>query len=365
MKRELIVGIGFLLILVGISGCLGGDDGDEERGAPDEEMTMNAGANSMSSSKIEFTDHMDANHMVVVSKLDKTQSVEEHVVYLYIFEGAAPPAGSVDLEDIHDTLQENAVEYFRMNWENDEVTWETDIAPKQIDHFTYVVWNPDREEYTNSTPYVYVDIEVYFEENGGGNGDENGDEVSFRQYDVTDFTEYNEDAKALSALEMCELLQTNMGDIIPGGEITAFTTGGYTGTGIDKTTGKCPGWQVYVQRVEEGTTYSTVIHIAENGWCIAMDEHQVMAYPVWDPDNATVDSTDLISKATSNQTTSEWLDEHPNAKLTIQSYHGPPLDSDEESYVMMYKSGEDEWNVYISAVDGRIIESKDPNEWSW
>jgi len=336
MEKELAIGIGFFLILVGISGCLEGDEveKEEESETPDEKMTMNAGANGMSSSKIEFTDHMDANHMVIVSKLDKTQSVEEHVVYLYIYEGAAPPTGSVDLEDIRDTLQKNAVEYFDMNWENDEVTWELDIAPQQTDHFTYVVWNPDREEYTTSTPNVYIDIEVYFEENGGGNGGENGDDISFREYDVTDFTDYNEDAEALSALEMCELLETHMEEISAGGEITAFTTGGYTGTGINKTTGRCPGWQVHLQREEGGTTYSKVINIAENGWCIVRDDQEVMAYQSWDPDNATVDSTDLIPKAKSNQTTSEWLDEHPNAKLTIQSYHGPPLDSDEESYVM-------------------------------
>jgi len=365
-RRFLAAGFIFAMLMVSVSGCLTGDGEEkDENSIPDDIKHLNAGANGMSSTRIYFTNFMDSTHMSVVVNLDKTRSAEEHVVYLFLFEGAEPATSSVGLDEIRAALEEEAVESFEMTWENDRVTWEVDIAPSSVDHFSFVMWNPDRDEYGAPTPNAYVDVEIFFSEaEGGGDGGDENDRNAFREYDVTDWTEYNEDAGPLSVLEMCDLLTSHMDEISAGGKITAFTSGGFTGTDISKTTGKCPGWQVYIQRTDDNTTYSKIINIAENGWCIVMDDHQVMGYPVWDPNDARVDTPAIMKTAGSNETLSNWIVEHPNYRFTIQSYHGPPLDSDEESYLLMYKSGDDELDVFISAVDGRIMDVKDPNDWS-
>ena len=360
MKNLQIVGIFVAVLMVIVSGCIEEEDDDGEGDViPDDTLYLNSGANGMTSSEVDLTDLMDSNHMKIVITLDKEGSANEHVIYLYLFEGAPPPTSSVGLDGIQAALAGGALELFTMTWENDEITWEVDFNPSSLGYFTLTLWNPDRDEYDNSTPDAYVDVEIFFSKSGGvGNNDEPY-EFTFREYDITDWSENNEDATPLSALEMCDLVTSHMGDISPGGRITAFTSGGFTGTGLDKDTGKCPGWQVYVLRSEDGEFVSKTINIAENGWAIVYDDHTVMEYPEWDPDPALVDSTDLPAKALANETAGVWLAEHPNAKLTIQSYHGPPIDSEEGSYILKYEAGEDALDVFISAVDGRVIEVDD------
>ena len=361
MKNLQIVGIFVAVLMVIVSGCIEEEDDDGEGDViPDDTLYLNSGANGMTSSEVDLTDLMDSNHMKIVITLDKEGSANEHVIYLYLFEGAPPPTSTVGLDGIQAALAGGALESFTMTWENDEITWDVDFNPSSLGYFTLTLWNPDRDEYDNSTPDAYVDVEIFFSKSGGvGNNDEPY-EFTFREYDITDWSESNEDATPLSALEMCDLVTSYMEDISPGGRITAFTSGGFTGTGLDKDTGKCPGWQVYVLRSEDGEFVSKTINIAENGWAIVYDDHTVMEYPEWDPDPALIDSTDLPAKALANDTAGDWLAEHPNAKLTIQSYHGPPIDSEEGSYILKYEAGEDALDVFISAVDGRVIEVDDP-----
>lgn len=369
LKKTQVIGI-FLsvLLIIIISGCTSDDEGDNNgntNSSPDEKLYLNSGANSMSSSEIDLTDYMNSTQMKIKITLDKEESSEEHVFYLYLFEGAPPPTMNVDIDDIHTTLADGAVETFTMTWDEDEIIWERGIYPEITDYYTLTLWNPDRDDYNDTTPNAHVVVRIYFSEGGERDDDDKPDNITFREYDLSDWSENNEDAAPLSALEMCDLLNSHMDEISPGGRITAFTTGGFTGTGLDSNTGKCPGWQVYVLRPEGGEFMSKTINIAENGWTIVYDDHKVMEYPEWDHDSTTIDTTDLKDIVEANETAVDWFAENPNAKLTIQSYHGPPIDSEETSYILKYKAGENELNIYISAEDGRIIEIEDPNDWGW
>ncbi len=360
MKNLQIVGIFLAVLLMAIvSGCIEEEDDGGGDVIPDDTLYLSSGANGMTSSEVDLTGFIDSNQMRIVITLDKEGSVNEHVIYLYLFEGAPPPTSMVGLDGIQAALEGGALELFTMTWENDEVTWEVDINPSSVDYFTLTLWNPDREEYDDFTPDAYIDVDIFFSKSGGGDNNNNPNEMTFREYDITDWSDNNEDATPLSALEMCDLITSHMSEISPGGRITAFTSGGFTGTGLDKDTGKCPGWQVYILRPEGEEFMSKTVNIAENGWAIVNDDHKVMEYPEWDPDSAKIDSTDLIAKVSSNVTAGSWLADHPNAKLTIQSYHGPPIDSEEVSYLLKYEAGEDELDVFISAVDGRVIEVDD------
>ena len=147
-----------------------------------------------------------------------------------------------------------------------------------------------------------------------------------------------------------------MNEISPGGSITAFTSGGFSQESFIRNSGKSPTWQVYVQRSEGGRNLRKIINVDGNGWAIVMDDSEVMEYPVWDPSAATIDTIDISERLSSGEISDEWLSQHPNAKLKVQSYHGPPTDSEEISYLLWYTDGDENLKIFISAVDGRVIE---------
>lgn len=199
-----------------------------------------------------------------------------------------------------------------------------------------------------------------------GDGDSEEKEPEFGKYDSFDWPDANADAEPKSSMEMISLLMEHMEEISPGGRITALGATGATGTGLDRETGKCPAWQFYLLRYEGSQSLSMVINIAEFGWTIVSEEHEVVdIYKEWEISNVMYDSTDIISIASANSTVADWMSDHPNYSLDIQSYHGPPLGSDEESYIMIYTGGSDTLNVYIHGKVGNIIEIDDPNDWSW
>ncbi len=103
MNKFIGISIGIVLFMVCISGCLGGNDDDII--SPDDLLYVNSGANGMSSTKIDLADFMDFGHMQVIITLDKTESIEEHVIYLYLFEGAEPPTSTVGLDGIQAALE--------------------------------------------------------------------------------------------------------------------------------------------------------------------------------------------------------------------------------------------------------------------
>jgi hypothetical protein len=200
--------------------------------------------------------------------------------------------------------------------------------------------------------------------NGGSEQDEDEEKTEFKEYDIFDWSDANENAGYKSTLEIIQILMAHIDDISPGGRITAFGATGATGTGLDRETGKCPAWQFYLLRYEGDQSLSKVINIAEYGWTVVNAEHEVAdIYDEWEYSKVTVDSPALITIASTDSTVSSWISNHPNYGLDIQSYHGPPIDSEEESYLLKYKGGADELYVYISGIDGGIIEVEDPNDW--
>ncbi len=359
MRKGVYGAVVIALLVALIAGCLENTDDDVEE--PDLELFMNAEPDQMSSVDILLEEHPDKGDLKIDITLDAEESDPSVQIYLYLFEGAPPPTSSLEVDDIKDALDKDARKNFKMTWTENEVSWELDIELPSSGYYTLVLWHPNRDDYENSDPKAYVDINVYFT----GSRESTEEEKTFREYDVTDWSENMEDSPPISALEMYSLVNSHMDEISPGGSITAFTSGGYTGIGLDKDTGKCPGWQVHVKRMDGGDCVRKIINIAEGGWCIIMDDSKVMEYPSWNGANASFDSSDLIDDVKGNATVADWFSSHSNYKLTIQSYHGPPIESDEESYLFQYESGEDTLNVYASAVDGRIIEVKDPSAWSW
>jgi hypothetical protein len=200
----------------------------------------------------------------------------------------------------------------------------------------------------------------------GESEDDEEEKTEFKEYDMFDWSDANENAGYKSSLEIIQILMEHIDDISPGGRITAFGATGATGTGLDRETGKCPAWQFYLLRYEGNQSLSMVINIAEYGWTIVNAEHEVAdIYKEWEYSKVTVDSPALITIAGADTTVSDWITNHPNYSLDIQSYHGPPIDSDEESYLLIYTGGADKLNVYISGEDGSLIEVKDPNDVSW
>lgn len=190
--------------------------------------------------------------------------------------------------------------------------------------------------------------------------------VEFGEQDLMTWKDVNENAQYMSSKEIIDILIAHMGEICLGGQITAFTSTGATGKGLDKETGKSPAWQFYLLRYDGTQAKSTVINIAENGWTIVSAEHDVAdIYDEWEYYKAEIDSSELPAIANANATVSDWISTHANYQLEIQSYHGPPIDSTLESYIMKFTSGDDELNVYVFATDGTIIEVEDPNDWSW
>jgi len=195
-------------------------------------------------------------------------------------------------------------------------------------------------------------------------GDE--EKPEFGKQDLWDWTHINSDAREISVFEAIDILLNHINEIYPGGNITDFGATESTGKGSNRETGKCQGWQFYLLRYVGGHSKSRIVNIAEFGWAEVIAEHDVAdIYPEWKYENATIDSTSLPSIAMDHDDVKSFVNDHPDYVMDIQSYHGPPIESDEESYLVMYTGGDDELNVYISAQDGRIIEVKNPNDWSW
>lgn len=151
-----IIGMVFAVGL--IAGCLGGDVGS----SADDIVYVSAGANGLSSSYIDLTDFEGSTHMEAHASLDKGESAEEHVFYLYLFAGDGPDTSGVGLDGLQAALEAEALDEFMMSWDSSEVVLEADIDTDQYDQYTITMWNPDRDDYTDDTPDAYVDVEIYF-----------------------------------------------------------------------------------------------------------------------------------------------------------------------------------------------------------
>ncbi len=198
------------------------------------------------------------------------------------------------------------------------------------------------------------------DDSGDDNGDDgNGGDGVFKLYegdDEFDWDEDNENAKPLTGLEVIELAMANIDMLAPNSKLVVLTSTSINEQGADKATGKAIAWQIYFYRPSGDKTISRVVNVAEGGGIIAMDDHEVSDIAAWNYKDATIDTDDLPNILAAHNATVDWLSAHPGATVSIQSSSGPFGGPDELSWLMWYKDDGDSYQVYISAIDGEILE---------
>jgi hypothetical protein len=200
------------------------------------------------------------------------------------------------------------------------------------------------------------------DENGnGGEGESESESESegegFKLYDSGfDFQDANEDSKPMTGLEAITLAIVNINSLAPGSSIGVMSSTDLDGEGASKDTGKAIAWQIYFYKTVDGQNYSRIVNVAENGGYLVKDDYTVAYKSSWDHESATIDTDELSAAVSDHQDTQDWLTAHPSATLTIQTANGIPLGTEELSWLLWYEDGADQHQVYVSALDGEILE---------
>lgn len=196
------------------------------------------------------------------------------------------------------------------------------------------------------------------DDNGnGGEGESEGEGEGFQLYDWgSDFQEANENSKPMTGLELIELAMANINVLAPGAHLGVMSSTEFEGEGANIATGKAIVWQIYFFKAVNDTYMDIIINVAENGGYIVEDYKESVDDFSWDHESAVIDTDDLPGILANDQETQDWLTAHPTATLTIQTVSGIPFGTQEQSWIMWYEDGSDMHQVYISALDGHILE---------
>jgi hypothetical protein len=201
------------------------------------------------------------------------------------------------------------------------------------------------------------------DDNGnGGEGESEAESESesegegFKLYeDSFDWFDANVDSKPLTGLDAITLAVNNLDMVAPGGTYILSSSTDLDGTGADITIGKAVAWQMHFHKTEGEEVMNRIVNIAEKGSMIVKDWYQSSDIDAWDYSSAKIDTDELPGILETHQDTTDWLSNHDDATLDIQTSSGPFGGPKELSWIMWYKSGSDSHQVYISAIDGEIL----------
>ncbi|MCK5561909.1 MAG: hypothetical protein KAJ51_15020 [Thermoplasmata archaeon] len=196
------------------------------------------------------------------------------------------------------------------------------------------------------------------ENGGGGEGESESEGEGFQLYeDGFDWRDANENSKPMTGLEVIELAMANIEILAPGTHLGVMSSTEFKGEGANITTGKAIAWQFYLFKTVNDTYMDIIINVAENGGYIVKDYKESVDDYNWDYKSAVIDTDDLPGILADHQETQDWLADHPDATLDIQTSSGIPFFGEKElSWLMWYQDGSDMHQVHISALDGHILE---------
>lgn len=160
----------------------------------------------------------------------------------------------------------------------------------------------------------------------------------------------------MTGLEIIELAMANIDILAPGSDIQAMTSTEFKSEIADMSTGKAVAWQFYFYKPSGDKYISRIVNVAENGGYIVRDDHEVVGDDPWDYESANIDTDALPGIIATHQETQDWLNDHPNVTLDIQTSSGPLFGTEELSWLLWYKTESESHQVHISALDGHILE---------